>query len=71
MSNYDFSKNERARRRKALWVTLAFHLALFASILIFSSEEVKDWKDLVPEPVKEWLDMEAEPPAATKESKRA
>jgi len=71
MTNYDFSKNERARRRKAMWVTVAFHLALFGSILVFSTEEVKDWKDLIPEPVKEWLDMDAEPPAVAKEPKRA
>ena len=71
MTTYDFSKQERARRRKAMWITVAFHLALFGSILVFSSGEVEDWRSLIPEPVKEWLNIEAEPPAAVKETERA
>ena len=51
-----FQQAERKARRKALWVTIVFHI-LFLGGLLYSTQSEKGLDALMPEFVKEWIDQ--------------
>ena len=59
MQHYKFERTARNHRRKAFFLTLAFHLALLCG-LAYSGDI--DLEKYFPEEVKEWLGMEEPDP---------
>lgn len=57
MINYQFERNARRNRQKAIFFTIAFHACLIGGVLMTSDG---DWKQYVPDVVQEWLGMDSE-----------
>lgn len=55
MYYHHFERNARRIRNKALFFTIAFHVALIGGIVMSGTQ---DWQDYVPAVVQEWLGME-------------
>lgn len=57
MLNYQFEKNARRNRSKALFFTIAFHAILLGGIFMTGDAELEDY---IPDVVQEWIGMDSE-----------
>lgn len=51
---YQYEKNARRNRRKALFLAIVFHALILGAVLYGNSE---DWREWLPQPVQEMLGM--------------
>lgn len=63
MINYQFEKNARRNRFKALLFTFTFHALLLGGVLMTGDAELEAY---VPDVVQEWLGMESEEEAVVR-----
>jgi hypothetical protein len=59
MTNYKFKKAARANRAKAVFFTIAFHIALFGAVAYSTDADVKSY---LPDAVKDLIGMHEELP---------
>lgn len=57
MLNYQFEKNARRNRSKALFFTIAFHAILLGGIFMTGDADLEDY---IPDVVQEWIGMDSE-----------
>lgn len=55
MINYQFERNARRNRQKAMFFTIAFHLCLVGGLLY--ADDIP-WQEYVPDTVQEWLHID-------------
>lgn len=68
MINYQFEKNARRNRSKALFFTIAFHALLLGGIYMSGDADIEEY---IPDVVQEWIGMDEETVANLPEEKEA
>lgn len=57
MINYQFEKNARRNRYKAIFFTLSFHAILLGGIFMSGDVDIKEY---IPDVVQEWIGMDSD-----------
>ncbi|PHN07993.1 hypothetical protein [Flavilitoribacter nigricans] len=63
MINYQFEKNARRNRIKALFFTIAFHAILLGGIFMTGDAGIEEY---IPDVVQEWIGMDSQDEAVAK-----